>query len=332
MSEQTPAKRKERVLVVDDAKEIREFLCEYILKPQGFEVRMAEDGLQGLQLAFSEQPDLMIVDVQMPHMSGLELLRRVHLRRLDIPAILITAHGSEQVAVKALRLGVRDYVIKPFVVKEMEEAIERALRENRLREERNQLVQQLERSNAMLRQRAQQLNAFYSIAKAVSSSLEVEQILERVVDAAVYLSGADEGALQLIDEERGELYAYASRNAGTNVARPQRIEDSLARQAIRSRQTTILNPEDRSEPGSGVATLVAVAYVPLLIGGRPIGVLSVATHDSSRTLTKRETRTLSTLATLAVTTIQNARLQQNIPQAGSKIRAAIEESENSDSY
>lgn len=320
MSEQTPSKRKECVLVVDDAREIREFLCEYILEPQGFKVLTAADGLQGLQLAFSEQPDLLIVDVQMPHMSGLELLRRLRLRRLDIPAILITAHGSEQVAVKALRLGVRDYVIKPFVVKDMEEAIERALRENRLREERNQLVQQLQRSNATLRQRAQQLNALYSIGKAVSSSLEVDQILERVVEAAIYLSGADEGSLQLIDEEREELCLYASKNAAASPVPRQRIEDSYAQQALLTRQTTILNQEDLSHTEHAGLPLFAVACVPLLIGGTPIGVLNVTSHASRHPLTNRDTRILSALASFAAGAIQNARLHQRILEERNQIQ------------
>lgn len=330
MSEQKSPQKKECVLVVDDAREIREFLTEYILEPRGFRVLTAADGLQGLQMAFSEQPDLMIVDVQMPHMSGLELLRRLRVRRLDIPAILITAHGSEQVAVKALRLGVRDYVIKPFVIEDMEEAIDRALREKRLWDERNQLVKQLQRSNASLRQRAQQLNALYSIGKAVSSSLELEQILERVVEAAVYLSGTDEGSLMLIDERQGELYVRASKNVDTRARTiRERIQDSQAGQAIRTRQTTILTRRDLAPaPAEGPKGPEAVAYIPLLVGGHPIGVLTVATRKPDRPLTKRETRVLSALASFAASAIQNARLHQSLRQERNQLQTIIEESEN----
>ena len=184
MSE-TAERKAERILVVDDSRDVRDFLVQYVLAPRGYEVLVAADGLEGLQKAVSQLPDLMIVDVQMPFMNGLELLRRLRQRHLTIPAILATAHGSEQVAVEAFRLGVRDYVIKPFIIEEIQEIVERALRESRLEGERDQLLQQLTESNRRLRQRAQELNALYGIGKSVSSSLQLEKVLERVVEAAV---------------------------------------------------------------------------------------------------------------------------------------------------
>ena len=120
MAEDRSGSRRERVLVVDDARDIREFLTEYILAPNGYEVLTAADGLEGLQLAFSERPDLLIVDFMMPNMNRLDLLKRLHTRLVHIPSILMTAPGSEQVAVQALRLGVRDYVIKPFTPAQFE--------------------------------------------------------------------------------------------------------------------------------------------------------------------------------------------------------------------
>lgn len=326
-TKQSPEQR-ELVLVVDDAQEIREFLTEYVLEPKGFGVLTAADGLEGLQIAFAEQPDLMIVDVEMPNMSGLELLRRLRLRRLDIPAILITAHGSEQVAVQALRLGVRDYVIKPFVLEEMEKAISRALRERRLTAERGQLVQQLQRNNAHLRQRASELNALYSIGKAVSSSLDVETILQRVVEAAVYLARADHGSLMLMDESGSHVTMRAAKRAGSqaqSVRRP--IKDKVVGRILREKQTTILNekqlptPDEGPRPNSG-------AYVPLLIRDRPIGVLNVTRFGDKVAFSKRETRVLSALASFAASAIHNAQLHNRIRKERNLLRALADQNEN----
>lgn len=309
VAEQLP-ERREQVLIVDDSREIREFLAEYVLKPKGFGVLTASDGLEGLKCAFSERPDLMIVDVEMPNMSGLELLHRIRLRRLDIPAILITAHGSEQVAVKALRLGVRDYVIKPFVLEEMEDAIARALREPRLRAERGKLAQEVKLNNAQLRQRAQEINAVYSIGKAVSSSLDLETILQRVVEAAVYLAGADHGSLMLLDKARGQVVVRASKRAGAKaqaVSHP--VDGEGINRVLRKKQTAILTerelPSRDDGPGSG-------AYIPLLVYGRPIGILHVAPGGSRQSFSKRETQVLSALASMAAIAIHNAQLHERI--------------------
>lgn len=328
MEDERKSRRAERVLVVDDAREIREFLTHYILDPKGFEVLTAADGLEGLQLAFSQQPDLLIVDLQMPNMSGLELLRRLRLRRINIPAILITAHGSEQVAVKALRLGVRDYVIKPFVVEEMEEAISRALRESRLINERDQLIRQLEASNQQLRQRAQELNAIYSIGKSVSSSLDVNTILQRVVEAAVYLVSADHGSLMLADEN-GELYVRASKSSSGAVRTlNRRVQDNKAGNVMRSMQTSVLGSEVLPRAPGEKTRVDTVAYIPLVVRGESIGILSVSSQREEGKLSKRETRVLSALASLAASAIDNASLYDRIARERNQLRALIDQSKN----
>ncbi|HZD11737.1 MAG TPA: response regulator [Candidatus Binatia bacterium] len=324
MKQQKTGKR-ERVLVVDDAREIREFLTEYILEPQGFEVLTASDGLEGLQLAFSEQPDLLIVDVQMPNMSGLELLRRLRLRRVDIPAILVTAHGTEQIAVKALRLGVRDYVIKPFVVEEMKGAIDRAMRESRLQLERDQLVEQLKASNARLRRRAQELNVLYSIGKSVSSSLDLDVVLQRIVEAAIYLASGDEAALLLVGENGDELYVRAAKERDTPpLTANYQVEDQAAAEVVQSQQTAILSGKDA--PVSPVTGNLpgAAAYMPLVSRGRALGVLCVtARRGRDKSFTQQEAFLLSALASYAAGVIGNAQLYDQLSQKLERLRAVL---------
>jgi two-component system NtrC family sensor kinase len=185
----------EKILVVDDGQHVRDFLAEYILGPQGYTIVMAFDGQDGLEKAIKEKPDLMIVDNQMPRLSGIELLRTLRDRQIDIPAILTTAYGSEETAVEAFRIGVRDYVIKPFDASTIKISIERALREGRLKRERDHLLSQVLDSNTKLEKRIQELNTLYGIGKSVAASLDLEKVLHRVVEAAVYITNADEGFL-----------------------------------------------------------------------------------------------------------------------------------------
>ena len=127
---------KLRVLVVDDSPEIRNFVAEYILRPHGFAVDMAADGAAGLQKALSTRPDLILMDYEMPHLSGVEVLRQLRERNCRVPVILMTSHGSEQVAVEVFRLGIHDYITKPFAIDEMQRAIENALSLTRLQRDK----------------------------------------------------------------------------------------------------------------------------------------------------------------------------------------------------
>ena len=104
----------EKILVVDDRNDSLQFLTEYILEPNGYEYITARDGARGLELAISASPDLAIMDLKMPKMTGLEVLAALKEREIDLPVILMTFHGSEETAVTAFRLGARDYVIKPY--------------------------------------------------------------------------------------------------------------------------------------------------------------------------------------------------------------------------
>jgi CheY-like chemotaxis protein len=108
-----------------------------------FTTHSAEDGKAGLSLAEQCRPDLILLDMNMPRMSGLEMLAALRKRQFGAPAILMTAYGSENVAIEAFRLGVRDYIVKPFTPEEMLGAIDRALNESRLARQQEELNRNL---------------------------------------------------------------------------------------------------------------------------------------------------------------------------------------------
>jgi DNA-binding response OmpR family regulator len=133
----------ETILIVDDSLEIRNFLDDVVLSPMGFSVHSAGDGQAGLDLAAGCRPDLILLDMNMPRMSGLEMLEALRGAQLAAPAILMTAYGSETVAIEAFRLGVRDYLVKPFTDEEILQAINRALNESRLARAKEELNRNL---------------------------------------------------------------------------------------------------------------------------------------------------------------------------------------------
>lgn len=118
---------QKRILLVDDAHETRTFLAERVLAPEGYEMLTAANAKEALTILQNTNPDLIISDFLMPEMTGLELLQKLKSESRNIPFILITAEGSESLAVKALRLGVRDYFIKPFDIDDLLIGVKRVL-------------------------------------------------------------------------------------------------------------------------------------------------------------------------------------------------------------
>ncbi|GAB4449686.1 MAG: hypothetical protein Kow0031_32170 [Anaerolineae bacterium] len=116
-----------KVLIIEDRRENIVFIANNILRPMGYDIITARDGELGLQKALEERPDLIITDLKLPRMNGLTVLERLREKKVQIPAIVMTFHGTEETAVRALRLGARDYLIKPFTFEEMQDALKRAL-------------------------------------------------------------------------------------------------------------------------------------------------------------------------------------------------------------
>jgi signal transduction histidine kinase len=148
----------EKILIVDDMEENVELLRGW-LSSNGYDVSVAWDGESGLEKALRDDPDLLLVDLLLPKLTGIEVLMELRERRPEMMVVLTTAYGSEQVAVDALRRGVNDYLInkRPFDQREVLEVVQRALKEGELRRENARLARELEAANEQLRQHAAQL-------------------------------------------------------------------------------------------------------------------------------------------------------------------------------
>jgi len=118
--------KRNKILVVDDEHLIR-WSLEQNLKKQGYEVVTAGDGEEALRQVREEQPDLVLLDIQMPGISGIEALEKIKEHDEDIVVIMVTAHGGLETAVNAMRLGAYDYVSKPFNLDELAIIIRKAL-------------------------------------------------------------------------------------------------------------------------------------------------------------------------------------------------------------
>ncbi|MBN1312796.1 MAG: response regulator [Anaerolineae bacterium] len=240
----------ERILVVDDGADMRDFVINYILRPNNYRYVEARDGLEALDVILADPPDLILLDLQMPRLDGVGLLNRMKEQGIAIPVVLMTFYGSEEIAIEVFRLGVRDYVIKPFTEEELLSALKRALTEVRLRKQR-----------AML----------YQMGKLVASLPDVDTLLVSAVEVAASLSAAEDVALILIDEDGRTLVTRASYVGGRAQLLKQPIQHPLAWEAIRSMQPTAGQQQAR-DPDRMVVPLC----VPLAAGNTVFGVLALS--------------------------------------------------------
>jgi DNA-binding response OmpR family regulator len=125
------AGKKARILIIEDEPAMVAGLRDNF-EYEGYDVISADDGVSGLERVFADDPDLVVLDVMMPRMSGLEVCKQVKARRPSVPIIMLTARGQEIDKVVGLELGADDYVTKPFSIRELMARVKAVLRRTSL--------------------------------------------------------------------------------------------------------------------------------------------------------------------------------------------------------
>lgn len=156
---------KPKILVVDDDASIREFL-EIMLKRENFEVKTADSGQKAQKIMEKEQFDIVITDIQMPKMSGLELLKEIKTTSPATTVLIITAFGSAGSAVDAMKLGAFDYISKPFKIDEIKNRLKNALQNKNLSIENRIMKKELEKK--------------YSFENIIGTSEPMEKLFEMI--------------------------------------------------------------------------------------------------------------------------------------------------------
>jgi len=132
-----------KVLIVDDNKNMQ-IILQNLLADEGYEVIHAYTGKDGLKAIMEESPDLVLLDIRLPEMNGIDILQQITKLEKEILVIMITAYGDVETAVETMKLGAYDYITKPFINEELKLVIRKALNTNELKQEVKILRQQLE--------------------------------------------------------------------------------------------------------------------------------------------------------------------------------------------
>ncbi|HEX2686679.1 MAG TPA: HD domain-containing phosphohydrolase [Kofleriaceae bacterium] len=285
-----------RILIVDDERVIRDILAEF-LTLEGFSVHAVEDGEKALVELHLRPYDLLITDLKMPRLSGLQLLEKVETERLGVLTVLMTGFGTVETAIEAMKKGAYDYLLKPFKVEEVIHVVRRALSRQRLQAENIRLREAL---------------TIYKVSEAIALSHNIEHILDVVLQAAIDETKADIATLHLLDahtgtySERVKLVAADSKSHGL----PSPAFAVLAAQFAQG--TPILAHGGKAgrffTEQVAPATLSSFVAVPLQVRATMIGMLNVFSFTPGKKFDEGHRKLLSVLASRAASAIENARL------------------------
>lgn len=258
---------RHHILVVDDEPLVRRSLSEF-LTLEGYSVSSAENGREALELLKTYTADIIITDIKMPEIDGIQLLKHIKREQAGIPVILITGYGSIDSAVNAIKDGAYDYVTKPIVDSEIKLVIERLIKQRQLQEENVKLKQQL---SAAQRERFhnivgkdEKMQKIYTLIEAISSTRATVLIHgesgtgKRVIAHAIHKYNELEREKPFIEVSCGaltetllesELFGH-TRGSFTGA-----IKDRMGRFELADKGTIFLDEIDASSPALQVKLL-----------------------------------------------------------------------------
>jgi GAF domain-containing protein/CheY-like chemotaxis protein len=336
---------EETILIIEDDYDVA-VMMDSLVRELGYRPVVAYDGQSGLELARQERPDLILLDLRLPRMSGVELLSKLHENQLNLPVVVVTALGSEELALHALRMGVKDYVKKPFDPRELLEAIERALEEGRLRRENARLVQSLTESRDQIAERSADLKTVLSklvrlqrIALALSTltiGTELREVYARLTEYAAKLLEVQRSAILLFDSQRQELVCqeptFGLSSEMVSGFRIPLTPDSPIWDAWEKGQSLIANDLtesplldvlglNRHVSRDGVRSTM---FSALRLGGRSIGLFQVSDRLDGGDFTPDDLRVLEIFASQSAVAIENARLFTNEKRRASEMETLVQ--------
>jgi signal transduction histidine kinase/DNA-binding response OmpR family regulator len=295
---------KEKVLIVDDEIDVLD-LCKRILESQGYQVTSAHNGHEAIDIARHEHFDLLLTDIKMPGIEGLDIAQALKASDPGIICVTMTGFSTMDMAINALKLGIDEFILKPFTPKELSLAISKAMEKERLRKE-----------NFRLRS----LIPLFELNKILMGTVEVDNVLNNLIEIARKETKAYFAGLYIM--EKGEITSQFRLAEGNNLTDSQKeVSDKLADLVFYNGQLLALNlGEVEGDQTELVKRLEATSVMaaPLKSQNGSLGVLILANHDAL--FAPSDSEFLSVLCGQASIALENARLFAEIQEAYQKLQ------------
>jgi signal transduction histidine kinase/DNA-binding response OmpR family regulator len=311
-----------RVLVVDDEPSVVDVFREF-MSGQGYDLTVAASGEEAVELIPKVRPDLILTDVNLPGVSGLEVMRFAKQFDPETCVIVVTGYTTASTAIEALRQGAYDYVKKPFDLDEVHRSAERGLADRRLKVQNRMLLEELRRKNEILRDHEQQLRervrvathqltTLYEVGQEIAANLELGPRLALISAKAAEITGSAAAIVYLRREDTDQFVAEAAH--GVQLSDDAEQAKFVAGEGVLGLCAFSAAPEQRasangdepfSPPGAPHSSFASTLAVPLIADKLVIGVLAVL---SGAPFTDDELNFLVLFASQAASAIRNSQL------------------------
>lgn len=321
---------KERILVAENDLLVADLIARQVLIPQGYEVKIAKDGGAALKQAASFSPDVVIANMELPGLSGKDLIVALSSQDFNAPVIMIAPQGKEKDVIQAFRLGASDYISSPVREAEVVSAVERALEQVRARHERQRLSLELQRTNKQLQKRVKELTTIFRIGKAVTSVTAQDELFDEIVAGALNITEADIGWLLTLDEEHGDYKLVAHqglpKSLAANMNKPW--DDGLSSLVAKSGETFSIHGGALEKfPVSAIGKTALVA--PVNVKGQTIALLAVMRKKDVPFSTSDQAM-LEAVGDYASISLINARLFQALDARAATLQTAVEKAKENE--
>ncbi len=303
----------ERILVVDDEPEVVR-LCTRILTQAGYPVWGVTSGREAIVYLENEPVDLLIVDIKMPEIDGLAVLRRAREIDPDLTAVVITGYATLSTAIETLHAGARGFVLKPFGMQELSRAVEEALSQRHKEQERLRLRTQL---------------PILEIAQALATEGDSRYLAGRLLETVARELRADQAVLLTLDEQTGQLGVTGAIGLPAQAAQMSIAQDRDSVAEILQGETPLLTSRIThleapwrallGHADDGTAVLVSLRTVK-----QAVGVLGLSRLAGSPPFTPSELNLLSIIGGQIATALENARLYAVLQEELAERRRAEE--------
>jgi signal transduction histidine kinase len=299
----------ERILVMDDEPATTE-LCTRTLTRSGYVVQGTTSGLDTLALLEKEQFDLLVVDIRMPDVDGLSVLRRGLELHPDMAAVVMTSHATLDATIEALHAGARGFVLKPFSLDVFRLAVRDALAQRLKDQERLRLRAQL---------------PILQVTQALTVEGGTYTIARRLVETMAEEMDLDQAALILLDDKSGELSIVGSIGLPVPETGAAKVTQGIAQRVLQGDEPLVLDGGAGLEPSwqalAGDVGVAAAVLVPLRAGKEGLGLLYLSRLTGRPAFTASELNLLSILGSHIATAMENLRLYEQLRAGRNRLQA-----------
>ncbi|MCC6985463.1 MAG: response regulator, partial [Anaerolineales bacterium] len=311
----------ERILIVESDPDIADLIGRQALQPLGYQVTVVGDAGSAIKHAVQTPPDLVLANINLPGLSGKDLLAALNSQNVKSPVIVIAEKGQEHDAIQAFRLGAMDVMFWPLRDAEAVSIVERALRQTQEARERQKLDRQLKATNDELQRRLRDMTTILSIAKAVTSVTDQRYLFDRILESALQLGEAEMCWLMLREEKGNQYLLRAQRGLPEAWSKKmnQPVDDGISSLVALSGESLFMNgiPLQKFKiAGLGKAAGV----VPIKIKNEVIG-LMIIVRKADREFPRDSQTMLEAMADYASISLVNARLFRALEHTAENARA-----------